>query len=366
MLAKPGITPDQFGAVLLKPDEVKRAQEIAAQISVESALEADAFALATEGRMSEIDPLLERTAVKDTTFVGDQLLELLESFETLKPESFLDLKEDVWGKLWVVGKYLNVLRRQVRRYRSQALLIEQNAARLEITRDGLIQDAAMLEKIEEINASYYREVLIYLHAGEILLEKFQAERDSLQSATDPDSIDRMMILDDIIEALNNRLHDLKLIAFTSWQAGPQIRGLQKVERIMANKISSTIMVAVPIWKRTTIQALATIRLLRAIELQKKARRITSDMIINAAKQWRVGIRTAMAEQYQGVVEIAALKQANDEMVAGIKEAAEAARQGQQDQAQALNELESMRQKLTSTILKPDLLFSPRSGVYTEG
>ena len=218
----------------------------------------------------------------------------------------------------------------------------------------LMKDIAMLDKMYEINTGYYKELTMYIVAGKKKLKDIQEnELVSLQKqATEselPEDAQRAHDLANMINRFEKKIHDLELTRIISIQMSPQIRMIQNNDALMLEKIQSSIVNTIPLWKSQMVMAVSLHNSQKAMEAQRAVNDTTNELLRRNAEKLKMGTLDIARESERGIVDIETLKQTNQNLIETLDEVRQIQADGSKRRQEASVELgkieDELKQKL---------------------
>ncbi|MEM7742510.1 MAG: toxic anion resistance protein [Pseudomonadota bacterium] len=300
------------------------------------------------------DQMLDGVRNKDLGPAGDALRNMvgtIRGFDT----SELDpgAKQSWWRKLFGMSAPIHDFVAKYEGVRGQIDAITDELLDHETV---LLKDVKMLDKLYERTLNFYNELGLYIAAGEAKLHELDTvvipkEEADVQDET-KDSILEAQEVRDIRAArdeLERRVHDMKLTRQVTMQSLPSIRLVQENDKSLINKINSTMVNTVPLWKNQLSIALATFRSREAGRVVKEANDLTNDLLTSNADMLRQSNAEVRAQIERGVFDIEAVKQANAQVIATIEDSLRIADEGKAKRAAAEKELVQMEEELKQTL-----------------
>lgn len=220
----------------------------------------------------------------------------------------------------------------------------------------LIQDAAMLDQMYQLNQTYFKELSMYILAGKKKVDKArQTELETLRqkaiaSGTQEDA-QAVSDYSSMIERFEKKVHDLELTRMVALQMAPQIRMVQSNDTVMAEKIQSTIVNTIPLWKNQMVIAMGENHSAQAAKAQKEVTDMTNQLLLSNAqklKQTTVDIRR---ESERGIVDIETLRQTNGILIDTMNEILKIQQEGREQRRQAQAQLAQMEQQMKEKLLE---------------
>ena len=292
---------------------------------------------------------------KDLGPAGDGLREMV---TTLRGFSVTELdtrrKQSWWERL--LGKAAPMAKFQ-ERYNTVQSQIDRITGNLLSHETTLLKDIKALDKLYEKTLEFYHELAIYIAAGEAKLKDLDskdipAKEAEVEAAPENDKVLKAQELRDLRAArddLERRVHDLKLTRQVTMQSLPSIRLVQENDKSLVTKINSTLVNTVPLWETQLAQALTIQRSREAAAAVRAANDLTNDLLTSNADNLREANREVREEIERGVFDIAAVKQANETLIATIEDSLRIADEGRAKRAEAEVELTKMETELRDSL-----------------
>ncbi|MDO5713985.1 MAG: toxic anion resistance protein [Tissierellia bacterium] len=306
------------------------------------------------GAQSQIASFSEKTLstvkTKDLGEVGDLLTGVVTELKSF------DIDEKDKGLKAFFKKSANKATALQTKYAKVETNVETIANTLEDHQIRLMKDIANLDQMYDLNASYYKELTMYILAGRKRLEKAQKEElPKLQErATVDNSPGAVQEARDYAEAIHRfekKLHDLDLTRMVSLQMAPQIRMIQGGDTVMVEKIQSTLVNTIPLWKSQMVLALGALHTGQAAKAQREVTDLTNDLLRkNAEALHQSTVETAKAAE-RSIVDIETIKHTNDQLISALQEVREIQRQGQKHREEASGELQRLEGELKQSLMK---------------
>ena len=288
---------------------------------------------------------------KDLDEVGQMITGLATELRNFSPDA-----EDK-GKLFGIFKRAGD---KVENLKIKYDTIEKNVDRicgeLERHKIVLLKDIAMLDKMYELNLAYYKEITMYIIAGrkrlnEVISTDLEVlQKKALESGTAEDA----QAANDLAERCNRfdkKLHDLELTRIICIQMGPQIRLVQANDSMMVEKIQSSIVNTIPLWKNQMVLALGLSHAKSAIEAQRRVTDITNELLRKNADTLKTSTIETAREAERGIVDIETLKHTNESLISTLDEVMRIQQEGKQKRREAEGELSRIEGDLKAKLLE---------------
>jgi uncharacterized protein YaaN involved in tellurite resistance len=298
------------------------------------------------------DEMLEGVRNKDTGAAGQTLNEMV---ATLRGLSIADLEpERKPGLLTRLFRGVAPIARKLQEYERVRSQVDAISNRLDAHTSTLMKDIGMLDRLFDKTLEYFRQLEVYIAAGEERLRRLDTEtlpalaREADQSQ-DVLKAQRLGDLRARRDDLERRVHDLKLTRQVTMQSLPSIRIVQQNDKALVGKIASTMANTVPLWRQQLAMALTIARSAEAGETLQKATDLTNELLTANADTLRSSTQTTRTQVERGVVDIAAVKKANDTLIATIDDALRIADEGKRQRAEAEKQLAACEVELKQAL-----------------
>jgi uncharacterized protein YaaN involved in tellurite resistance len=297
--------------------------------------------------------MLDHVQNKDVGEIGDILSELMSKLEQVNPDELQPEKRNLFSKLF--GKISSSVNEVLSKYQKTGAQIDRISVKLDHCKKALMTDNMMLEQLYEKNKEYFQALNIYIAAGEVKIEELQTKTipelkrkaEASQDQMDFQDVNDMM---QFADRLDKRMYDLKLSRQITTQSAPQIRLIQNTNQALVEKIQSSIMTAIPLWKNQIAIALTLIRQRSAVEAQKQVSKTTNDLLLKNAEMLKTNTIETAKENERGIVDIETLKKTQENLVTTLEETLRIQSEGRTKRHQAEQELISMENELKQKLL----------------
>ncbi len=313
------------------------------------------YGAGVQGKISEFaDTILSEVKSKDTAYVGQALSDLMFNVRELRAEQ-LD-KKNFWSRIPGFSSLFDGARRFASRYQSVSTQIIKISEELEKAKTQLLNDVSMLDNFYEINAGYFQEIGLYILAGEQKLQELnqtvlpELKREA-EASNDQMEMQRYRDLVDFTGRVEKKIHDLKLSRTVALQTAPQIRLVQRNNQDLAEKIQSSILNTIPLWKNQMVMAISLLRQKQALGLQQEVSRTTNELLEKNAELLKQSSIEIAKESEAGIVDIETIKKVNAELISTIDETIKIHQEAKVRRKQAAEELQKLEQDLKSHILQ---------------
>ena len=337
--------------VKLSAEEQAMVDAFAEKIDITNSQQVLQYGSACQKKIGDFsEAALSKVSTKDLGEVGDMITDLVTELKNF------DASEEEKGFLGFFKKKANQMEQLKTRYNKAETNVENIQAMLESHQVQLLQDIAMLDKMYELNMAYFKELSMYILAGKKKLAEVRAG--ALQQAMDkakasglPEDAQAARDLADQCERFEKKLYDLELTRNISLQMGPQIRLLQNNNTMMAEKIQSTIVNTIPLWKNQMVLALGLAHSQQAMEAQRAVTNMTNDLLKKNAEALKLGTLETARETQRGVVDIETLQQTNKSLIETLDELNKIQSEGRAKRAAAQQELTRIEDELKQKMME---------------
>ena len=297
------------------------------------------------------DKILEDVKTKDTGAISDMLTNLVAELKGFDVDE--GKKGGLFGLFKKAGNSVTQLKARFEKVEENVMEI---ITTLQTHQKQLISDAKMLDELYAQNEQYYHELTLYIIAGELKLRRLREEElppllAKAQETADPADAQAANDFAQLIERFEKRIHDLKLTRMVSVQMGPQIRLMQQNDNVLAERIQSTIVNTIPLWKSQMVIALGMQHAETALKAQKAVTDMTNELLRSNAERLKVGTIETAKEAERGVIDIETIRIANTALIDTLTEVQKIQREGAQKRAEASIELGRLEKELRDKVLE---------------
>ncbi|KZL91975.1 toxic anion resistance protein [Clostridium magnum] len=220
----------------------------------------------------------------------------------------------------------------------------------------LLKDIAMLDKMYEINKVYFKELCMYILAGKKKLAKLEKEElpilvERAKASGLPEDAQATNDFMALCNRFEKKIHDLELTRMISLQMAPQIRLVQNNDSLMAEKIQSTIVNTIPLWKSQIVLALGVAHSSNAAKVQSEVTNMTNELLRKNAETLKMSTIETAKESERGIVDIETLRQTNESLISTLDEVLRIQTEGRQKRKEAETELQNIEEQLKNRLLK---------------
>ena len=348
---KPEVPPAKLDDSMLSEAEKRMVEEFAAKIDVmDSQLVLQYGAAAQKNVAGFSENALESIRSKDLGEVGEALSQLVVELKGFGQE---EEKKGLFGLFKKAGSKLETMKAQYAKVESNVDKIVQQLEQHQLT---LLKDVAMLDQMYELNLKYYKELTMYILAGKRRLEDIRARelpalRDKAETSGAQEDAQAYNDLSQMCERFEKKLHDLELTRVISIQMGPQTRLLQNNDTLMVEKIQSSLVNTIPLWKSQMVLALGLEHSRQATAAQSAVTEMTNELLKKNAEMLKLGTVETAREAERSIVDVETLQHTNQQLIATLDEVLAIQRQGAEKRRAAEVELGRIEGELKQKLLE---------------
>ena len=292
---------------------------------------------------------LSSVRTKDLGEVGDTLSSLIVELKDFGEEE----EKGFFGFFKKAGNKLETMKAQ---FSSAEANVEKIARNLEQHQVTLMKDIAMFDQMYELNLKYYKELTMYIIAGKKRLEEVRATQleELRKKAEASGATEDAQAYNDLVQLCNRfekKLHDLELTRMVSIQMGPQTRMLQNNDTLMVEKIQSTLVNTIPLWKSQMVLALGLENSRKATEAQSAVTNMTNDLLRKNAEKLKMGTIATAKEAERSIIDIETLQHTNQQLISTLDEVIQIQRDGAAKRKEAELELGRIEGELKQKLME---------------
>ena len=350
--AKQEIPPEKLEFERLSPAEQAAVRDFAGQIDVTNSEQILNYGSAAQKNIADFSgAALGKVRTKDMGEIGEELSNLVIQLQGLDFD-----ESEKKGFLGFFKKQRQSIAALKAQYDQAEDNVDKITAELEKHEVTLMKDIAMMDKMYEKNQQYYKELTMYILAGKLKckelreteLPKLQATARETGKAEDAQAANDFA---NMIGRFEKKLHDLELTRMVSIQMAPQIRMIQSNDSVMAEKIRSSIVNTIPLWKSQMVMALTLHHSQQAMEAQRNVNDVTNRLLQQNAEKLHQGSVEIAREAERGIVDIETLQKTNQELISTLEEVRQIQADGAAKRAEAEIELGRIEGELKQKLLE---------------
>lgn len=335
---------------VLTPEEQKMVNDFATKIDIENTNQILQYGAGTQKKMADFsDTALENVKTQDLGEIGELISNVVGELKDF------DVQEE--------GKFFGFFRKQTSKIENLKNKYDKAQANVEKITDSLQQhqvrlmkDSAMLDKMYEQNLNYFKELTMYILAGKKKLEetrtgKLAEMKNKAALSGLPEDAQAARDLDEKCSRFEKKLHDLELTRTIAMQTAPQIRLIQNNDTVMVEKIQTTIVNTIPLWKSQMVLALGIAHSAEAAQAQRQVTDITNELLRKNAETLHMATVETAKESERGIVDLETLQKTNADLIQTLDDVMRIQMEGRQKRQAAEMEMHRMEEELKRKLLE---------------
>ena len=336
---------------ILTPEEQQMVDSFAQKIDIENTNQILQYGAGTQKKMADFsDAALENVRTQDLGEVGELITQVVGELRDF------DATEEEKGFLGFFKKQGNKIENMKNRYAKAEVNVQKITTSLQDHQMRLMKDSAVLEKMYAQNLNYYKELTMYILAGKQKLQEVREGKlrdlEAKAAASGfPEDAQEAKDLDSKCNRFEKKLHDLELTRTISLQTAPQIRLVQNNDTLMVEKIQTTIVNTIPLWKSQMVLALGIAHSTEAAQAQRQVTDLTNELLKKNAQALHLASTETAKESERGIVDIETLKQTNQELISTLDDVMKIQKEGRIKRQQAEVEMRRMEDELKNKLLE---------------
>ena len=337
------------------PEEQAQIDEFAKKIDITNSSLVFQYGAGTQQNIASFsDTALNNVRSKDLGEVGDMIAGLVTELRSFNVDT--EEKKGLFGFLRQKVDKMQLLKN---RYDDVEVNVNKLVNELENHQVQLLKDIATMDQLYDMNLTYFKELSMYIAAGNEALEAFRSgplaeARAKAQQSGLPEDAQYASDLAAKAERFEKKLYDLELTRNVAIQMAPQIRLLQNNNQVLAEKIQSTIVNTIPLWKSQMVLALGLQHSQSAMEAQRSVTNLTNDLLRANAEKLRMGSVEIAKESERGIIDIETLTETNQQLIQTMDEVLEIQKTGRQKRKDAEKELVNIENQLRKKMLEMNI------------
>ena len=331
--------------------EQQMVNEFAAKIDIENTNQILQYGAGTQKKMADFsDTALENVKMQDLGEIGDLITNVVGELRDF------DAQDDGGRFFGFFKKQSSKIENLKNKYDKAEVSIEKITDSLQQHQVRLLKDSAMLDKMYEQNLNYFKELTMYILAGKKKLEetrngKFAELKNKAMMSGLPEDAQAARDLDEKCNRFEKKLHDLELTRTIAMQTAPQIRLIQNNDTVMVEKIQTTIVNTIPLWKSQMVLALGIAHSAEATQAQRQVTDITNELLRKNAEMLHTATVETAKESERGIVDLETLQKTNADLIQTLDDVMRIQMEGRQKRQAAESEMRRMEDELKRKLLE---------------
>ena len=336
---------------VLTPEELRQVEEFANKIDVTNSKAVMTYGVGTQKKMADFsEKTLESVKTKDMGEVGDMVSGLVTQLKNFDVD---ENEKGIKGFFRKKGNQMQELKTKYTNVEKNVTAISNELEKHQVT---LLKDVELLDRMYELNLIYFKELSMYILAGKKKLKEVREnELPKLQEKAAksglPEDAQAAKDLAEQCDRFEKKIHDLQLTRAVAMQTGPQIRMIQASDQMMAEKIQSTIVNTIPLWKNQMVIAIGIEHATQAAKAEREVNDMTNALLRKNAEKLKQATIESAKEAERGIVDIETLKHTNEMLITTMDEVLAIQTEGKQKRAAAEQDLAQIEAQLRQKLLQ---------------
>lgn len=336
--------------VVLSPEEQKMVDDFASQIDITNTQQIMQYGAGSQKKIADFsETALNNVRTKDLGEIGNLLTDVVAELKNFD-------EEEEKGFLGLFKKNSNKLTTLKAKYDKAESNINKICEAMEAHQITLLKDMAMLDKMYELNLNYFKELSMYILAGKQKLEQAKnVELPALLAKAEqsglPEDTQKAKDFSEMCNRFEKKIYDLELSRTVSLQMAPQIRLIQSNDTVMSDKIQSTLVNTIPLWKSQMVIAIGVNHATEAAAAQREVSDMTNALLKKNAEQLKLATIETTKESERGIVDIETLQATNQTLISTLDEVMKIQEEGRQKRALAEAELQKIESEMRAKLLE---------------
>ncbi len=337
----------------LSPEEQRKVAEIKDGINLMESSTALTYGAPAQKEIAAFsDSILSKVRTKDSGQVGELLNDLVgkvRAFDTSEKKSFL-------SRLPIIGSMMNKAEEMKDGYEKLSTQVERIQMGLEKSKVQMLEDVAMFDGLYEKNLTYFKELQLYIRAGEekvdemrnVTLPKLKSQA---TASNDPMAVQVVADFEESVNRFEKKVHDLKISRTLAIQTAPQIRLIQNNDKVLIERVQTAIYNTIPLWKNQMVIALGLSRQGDVLALQRAVSDTTNELLKRNAEMLKQNTIDTARENERGIVDIDTVRKVNEDLISTLEETVRIQEEGRAKRAAAEKELIAIEDRLKTALLR---------------
>ena len=337
----------------LTPAERQQVNDIKEKINLMDSGYALQFGSNAQKEMAAFsDSLLSQVRTKDSGQVGELLTDLsgkISDFSSSQSDSFVK-------KIPLIGSLVNKGENMLGSYEKLSTKVAKISSELEKAKTTMMRDIVLFDNLYQKNLSYFKELELYIRAGEEKLEEMRSQvlpklRSDAAASSDPMAAQVVNDFESNVDRFEKKIHDLKISKTIAIQTAPQLRLIQNNDKILVERVQGAIYNAIPLWKNQIVIALGLSRQQHVLKMQQAISDTTNELLKKNAEMLKLNTLETAKENNRSIVDMETVKKVNEDLVSTLTETLKIQQEGRIARQNAQQELSAIENQLKQTLLE---------------
>jgi len=335
----------------LSAEELKQVDEFSKQIDISNSTGIMNYGVGTQKKLADFsEKAIDNVKTKDMGEVGDMITDLVTQLKNF------DVEEEEKGLKALFKKSANKLEALKAKYSKVESNVQTISNELEKHQVTLMKDVELLDRMYDLNLNYFKELTMYILAGKKKLEEernttlVELQKKAAESGL-PEDAEKAKDFANKCDRFEKKIYDLELTRTIAMQTGPQIRMVQSSDTVMAEKIQSTIVNTIPLWKNQMVIAIGIEHATQAAQAEREVNDMTNKLLRKNADALKTATIESAKEAERGIVDIETLKHTNESLISTLDEVLKIQTEGKTKRREAEAELAQIENQLKDKLLE---------------
>ena len=335
----------------LSAEELKQVEEFSKQIDISNSSGIMNYGVGTQKKLADFsEKALDNVKTKDMGEVGNMITDLVTQLKDF------EIAEDEKGLKALFKRGANKIEAMKAKYSKVETNVQTISNELEKHQVTLMKDVEILDRMYELNLNYYKELSMYILAGKKRLEEernttlVDLQKKAAESGL-PEDAEKAKDFASLCDRFEKKIYDLELTKTIAMQTGPQIRMVQSSDTVMAEKIQSTIVNTIPLWKNQMVIAIGIEHSTQAAKAEREVNDMTNKLLKKNADALKVATIESAKEAERGIVDIETLKHTHESLISTLDEVLKIQTEGKAKRREAEVELAQIENQLKDKLLQ---------------
>jgi uncharacterized protein YaaN involved in tellurite resistance len=335
----------------LTAEELKQVEDFSKQIDISNTTGIMNYGVGTQKKLADFsEKAIDNVRTKDMGQVGDMITDLVTQLKSF------EIAEDEKGLKALFKRSANKIEGMKAKYNKVETNVETISNELERHQVTLMKDVELLDRMYDLNLNYYKELTMYILAGKKRLEEERsttlvALQKKAEESGLPEDAEKAKDFANKCDRFEKKIYDLELTRTIAMQTGPQIRMVQSSDTVMAEKIQSTIVNTIPLWKNQMVIAIGIEHSTQAAQAEREVNDMTNKLLKANADALKVATIESAKEAERGIVDIETLKHTNESLISTLDEVLKIQTEGKAKRQEAEAELAQIENQLKDKLLQ---------------
>ncbi len=332
-----------------QPEDKQKVLKIKEEINLDDSHTLVTYGTNAQRNISEFaDTILEQIKTKDTGEIGSVLNDLVVNIKEIDVDGIAPKEKNIFSKFFGSGQ--RKVKKFISQYESLSSNIETIIDQLDKSRMQLVKDITLLDNLYNKNLDYLKNLDMYIAAGFLKLKELRETKlteleNKAKETNDPVDSQKLQDFNQFLNRFEKKVHDLKISRMIAIQTAPQIRLIQNNNQALIQKIQSSILNTIPLWKNQIIIAITLFRQKKSYAMQKQVSDTTNDLLQKNSSMLKQSTVDIAKENERSIVDIDTLKKVNTDLISTIEETLKIQAEGRSKRIEAEKELSSLENNL---------------------